>query len=85
MKYTINVTGGTVTDYEVPLIREGDIIRFVSSHYDELVAAVPIPEHRCLECPFHHSKGLLCPLHKGSKLCPTGSVFVRVSDTMEEL
>jgi hypothetical protein len=86
VRYIINVVGGRVTDYEVPTIREGDIIRFVSSHYDELVAVVPISsDHRCPECPFHHSTGNLCPLHKGMRLCPTGLIFVRASDTMEEL
>lgn len=85
MRYTINVVGGNVTDDMVPTIRDGDIIRFVSSHYDELVTVVPIGEHRCPGCPFHHSTGNLCPLYKGMRLCPAGLIFVRVSNMLEEL
>lgn len=85
MKYTINVAEGRVTDDEVPTIREGDIIRFVSPHYDYLVSVVNPVARTCSDCPFHHSTGNCCPVHKGRRLCPIGLIFVRVSDTMEEL
>jgi hypothetical protein len=85
MKYTINVAGGIVTDAEVPTIREGDIIRFVSPHYDYLVAVVDSVASTCEDCPFTYRRGERCPIYKERRLCPIGLIFVRVSDTLEEL